>query len=127
MPAGPNHAPELSVCFFANRTLRLHFSLLYPMLRYSLTLFITFLVIRYVLPGVLRVLLSGFVRQQVHRAQQHTETPFGGPFGPGAGRGPVPPPSPAPGQVRVDYVPPTTKTTRPSEPKVGEYVDFEEV
>ena len=100
------------------------------MFRFSLTLFVTFLIIRYVLPGVLRLVLGGFVRQQVRRAQQHTQAPFGGPFGP-SGAGPSQQaqsrPAPAPGEVRVDYVPPTAKTTRPGEPKVGDYVDFEEI
>ena len=99
------------------------------MLRYWLTLFITFLVIRYVLPGVLRLVLGGFVRQQVRRAQQYTQAPFGGSFGSsGSEAGPGPSrPAPAPGEVRVDYVPPTVKTMRPGQPKMGDYVDFEEV
>ena len=95
------------------------------MLRYWLSIFITFLIIRYVLPSVLRLVLSGFVRQQVRQAQQHTEAPFG----PGASnsRSRYAAPAAGEGQVRVDYVPPTAKTTRPGEPKMGDYVDFEEV
>ncbi|WP_375419099.1 DUF4834 domain-containing protein [uncultured Hymenobacter sp.] len=92
------------------------------MVRAWLILLVTFLFIRYVLPVVLRLLLSGFVRRQVRRAQQHTQAPFGGP-----GAGQAPRQSPAPGQVRVDYVPPTAKTTQPGVPKAGEYVDYEEV
>lgn len=93
-------------------------------MRYWLSLFITFLIIRYVLPTVLRLMLNGFVRKQVHRAQQYTQAPFEGqsPFGPGP-QGP----SPAAGQVRVEYVPPAAKTTRSGESKMGEYVDFEEL
>ena len=93
------------------------------MLRYWLSIFITFLLIRYVLPGVLRLVLSGFMRQQVRQAQQHTEAPFG------AAAGGTQPSNPAsvPGEVRVDYVPPTAKTTRPGAPKMGDYVDFEEL
>ncbi len=99
------------------------------MVRSGLILLITFLFIRYVLPGVLRLMLSGFVRQQVRRAQQHTQAPSGSPFGPGAGQGAgsAPYQSPAPGQVRVDYVPPTAKTTRQGESRAGDYVDYEEV
>lgn len=101
------------------------------MVRAWLLLLVTFLFIRYVLPVVLRLVLTGFVRRQVRRAQQHTQAPFGGPLGPDAGRGAgprsAPHEAPAPGQVRVDYVPPTAKTTRPDKPKRGEYVDYEEV
>ena len=88
------------------------------MLRFWLTLFISFLIIRYVLPVVLRLVLSGFVRKQMHRAQQYTQAPSG----PGA-----PPPPTAPGEVRVDYVPPTANPARPGAAKMGDYVDFEEV
>ena len=95
----------------------------FPLLmRAWLIVLVTFLFIRYVLPGVLRLVLSGFVRQQVRRAQQHTQMPFGGPFGPAQ------PPSTPPGQVRVNYVPPAAQPNRPpDQPKAGEYVDFEEV
>jgi hypothetical protein len=89
-----------------------------------LSLLISFLFIRYVLPTVLRLVLSSFVRKQVQRAQQYTQTPFEGQFGAGPQ---TPPQSPGPGKVRVDYVPPTAKTNRPGESKMGEYVDFEEV
>lgn len=91
-------------------------------MRFWLILLVSFLFIRFVLPTILRLVLTGFVRQQVRRAQQHTQAPFGGPFG--AGGAPEPR---APGQVRVDYVPPTAKTPRPDAPKAGEYVDYEEV
>ena len=94
-------------------------------MRVWLIVLVTFLFVRYVLPGVLRLVLSGFVRRQVRRAQQHTQAPFGGPFGgPGAGQ---PKSSPAPGQVRVEYVPPPAKGSRSDQPRTGEYVDFEEL
>ena len=81
------------------------------------------------LPQVLRAVLGGFVRQQVHKAQQ------GGFYPPGAGQ----PtggyhqqaqrqPTTRPGEVRVDYVPPTTSgAERKHEFRGGEYVDYEEV
>lgn len=97
------------------------------MLRYWLSIFITFLLIRYVLPGVLRLVLSGFMRQQVRQAQQHTEAPFSRPFGAAAGGTQPSSPASVPGEVRVDYVPPTAKTTQPGAPKMGDYVDFEEL
>lgn len=95
-----------------------------------LILLFSFFLIRYVLPSVMRAVLGGFVRQQVHKAQQP-----GGPFGPTPGnpfgpQGPGRPtgPPPAPGQVRVDYVPPkNAKGERPAEFRGGEYVDYEEV
>ena len=90
-------------------------------MRVWLIVLVTFLFVRYVLPGVLRLVLSGFVRRQVRRAQQHTQAPFGGP---GAGQ---PKSSPAPGQVRVEYVPPPAKGSRSDQPRTGEYVDFEEL
>lgn len=95
-----------------------------------LILLFSFFLIRYVLPSVMRAVLGGFVRQQVHKAQQQGGGPFGptngNPFGPqGPGRPAGPPP--APGQVRVDYVPPTTAKPRTGSDRVGEYVDFEEV
>ena len=100
------------------RTLRSHFSII-PMSIW-LSLFISFLFIRYLLPTVLRLVLSSFVRKQVQKAQQYTQSPFDAPFGAG-------PQSPGTGQVRVDYVPPTANTARSGESKMGEYVDFEEV
>jgi hypothetical protein len=104
------------------RTLRSHFSII--SMSIWLSLFISFLFIRYVLPTVLRLVLSSFVRKQVQKAQQYTHAPFNGPFGPGPQASPQ---SPGTGQVRVDYVPPTAKTARSGESKMGEYVDFEEV
>jgi hypothetical protein len=94
---------------------------------FSLLLF--FLFVRFVLPRVLRAVLSGFVRQQVHKAQQ-------GGFYPPAGAGPTgsyqaqsqPEPATRSGQVRVEYVPPTTSASeRKHEFRGGEYVDYEEI
>ena len=95
-----------------------------------LFLLFSFFLIRYVLPTLLRAILGGFVRQQVHRAQQ-PGGPFGplpgAPYGAGPGQGRPAGPPPAPGQVRVDYVPPKPATSRPDSGRMGEYVDFEEV
>ncbi len=95
-----------------------------------LFLLFSFFFIRYALPTLLRAALGGFVRQQVHKAQQQGGGPFGpmngGPFGPQGPTRPEGPPT-APGQVRVDYVPPKPAATRPGTDRVGDYVDFEEV
>ena len=75
-------------------------------MRFWLIFILIFFAVRYVLPIVLRLVLSGFV---------------------------VPPqsqpgPQTAPGEVRVDYVPPTApEREKPQSFKGGEYVDFEEV
>ena len=97
---------------------------------FTLSLLLFFLFVRFVLPRVLRAVLSGFVRQQVHKAQQ-------GGFYPPAGAGPMggsqaqgqPEAAAKPGQVRVEYVPPTTSPAgdRRHEFRGGEYVDYEEV
>ena len=95
---------------------------------FTLSLLLFFLLVRYVLPQVLRVVLGGFVRQQVHKAQQGG---FYSPPGPQAGGYQAPSqgePATKPGQVRVDYVPPTTSASeRKHEFRGGEYVDYEEV
>jgi hypothetical protein len=80
-----------------------------------------FLLVRYILPVVLRAALGGFVRQQVRKAQQgHPgQADFFGPT--------VTPPA-TPGQIRVDYVPPMRPTERKAADfKGGEYIDYEEV
>lgn len=82
------------------------------------------MLVRFVLPRVLRAVLGGFVRQQVHKAQQGGFYPPSG-F-PGGYQAPEP--TTKPGQVRVDYVPPTgAATERKPEFRGGEYVDYEEV
>ena len=86
-----------------------------------ISLLLFFLVVRYILPVVLRAALGGFVRQQVRKAQQGYpgQADF---FGQ-----PATPPTP-PGQIKVDYVPPTRPTERKAANfKGGEYVDYEEV
>lgn len=93
---------------------------------FTLSLLLFFLLVRFVLPRVLRAVLGSFVRQQVHKAQQGGFYPPGG-FAGGGYQAPSPPPTP-PGQVRVDYVPPTTSASeRKHEFRGGEYVDYEEV
>jgi len=75
-----------------------------------------FLAVRYLLPIVLRLALSSFVRKQMRNG--------GFVVPPQAQAGPPP----APGQVRVDYVPPVARAAeQPHDFKGGEYVDFEEV
>jgi hypothetical protein len=87
-----------------------------------ISLLLFFLVVRYILPVVLRAALGGFVRQQVHKAQQ------GGFYAPNGGFQAPPQPTTEPGQVRVDYVPPQAAgTERKHEFRGGEYVDYEEV
>ena len=96
---------------------------------FTLSLLLFFVLVRFVLPRVLRAVLGGFVRQQVHKAQQGG---FYAPPGAQAGyQQAQSPPEPAaqPGQVRVEYVPPTTSPAgdRRHEFRGGEYVDYEEV
>ncbi|WP_223651970.1 DUF4834 family protein [Hymenobacter psoromatis] len=103
---------------------------------YTLSLLVFFLLVRYVLPQVLRAVLGGFVRQQVHKAQQGGFYPPGGnpmggnPMGGGyhqqAQQAQQKPPT-KPGEVRVEYVPPTVEDKRKHEFRGGEYVDYEEV
>ena len=89
------------------------------MYKFWLVLIITFFLIRYVLPVVMRMVLGSFVRKQMRNGG------FGVPPQPGPqARRPSGPP-PAPGQVRVDYVPPAA--TEGPQFSGGEYVDFEEV
>jgi len=97
---------------------------------FSLSLLLILLFVRYVLPALLRAVLGGFVRQQMHKAQQAAgrgASPFGPPPGSPPPFGPPPPPAP-PGQVRVEYVPPPAPKTQPKARfEGGEYVDYEEV
>lgn len=98
----------------------------------TLWLLLFFLLVRFVLPQVLRAVLGSFVRQQVHKAQQ-------GDFYPPNAQQPgsyqtqsqsqaQSEPTTKPGQVRVAYVPPTTSASeRKHEFRGGEYVDYEEV
>lgn len=82
-------------------------------MRFWLLLILIVFVVRYVLPVVLRLVLSAFVRKQVRN---------------GGFAAPRPGPPPAAGEVRVEYVPPAaSEGTKPDSFKGGEYVDFEEV
>ena len=83
-------------------------------MRFWLIFILIFFAVRYVLPVVLRLVLSGFVRKQMRNG--------------GFAVPPRPGPAPAPGEVRVDYVPPAApEGTKPTDFKGGQYVDFEEV
>jgi hypothetical protein len=96
---------------------------------FTLSLLLFFLLVRYVLPQVLRLVLGSFVRQQVHKAQQggFYAPPSAGPAG-GSQAQSQQEPAAQPGQVRVEYVPPTTSgAARKHEFRGGEYVDYEEV
>ena len=85
-------------------------------MRFWLIFILLFFAVRYVLPIVLRLLLSGFVRKQM-RNGAFVVPPQ-----------PAPGPPAAPGQVRVEYVPPTApEGPKPNGFKGGEYIDFEEV
>ena len=82
-------------------------------MRFWLIFILIFFAVRYVLPVVLRLVLSGFVRKQMRN---------------GGFVVPQPGPAPAPGEVRVEYVPPVAPASeKPPGVKGGEYVDFEEV
>ena len=85
-------------------------------MRFWLILILVFFAVRYVLPIVLRLVLSGFVRKQMRNGG------FVVPPQPG-------PPTPAAsGEVRIDYVPPAPLEAKPPTGfKGGDYVDFEEV
>jgi hypothetical protein len=96
---------------------------------FTLSLLLFFVLVRFVLPRVLRAVLGGFVRQQVHKAQQGGfYPPSGNPMG-GYQAPPPSEPTARPGQVRVEYVPPISSPAgdRGHEFRGGEYVDYEEV
>lgn len=86
------------------------------MLKFWLIFILIFFAVRYVLPIVLRLVLSSFVRKQMRNGgfvvppqAQHSRPT-------------------APGEVHVDYVPPVEGDgKKPHDFKGGEYVDFEEV
>ena len=88
-------------------------------MRFWLIFILIFFAVRYLLPIVLRLVLSGFVRKQMR------DGGFGvPPQAPPTGESP----GTRPGEVRVEYVPPTPpERDKPSGFKGGEYVDFEEV
>jgi hypothetical protein len=94
----------------------------------TLSLLLVFLLVRFVLPQVLRAVLGNFVRQQVHKAQQGGFYPPTGPQAHDYQSQAQREPTTKPGQVRVEYVPPTTSASeRKHEFRGGEYVDYEEV
>jgi len=91
------------------------------MVKFLLIFFLVSIVLRFLLPVLMRYLVVGFLQKQ---ARRHAQQFGGAPFGPA----PAPPSNGtnAPGQVRVDYVPPTPPA-KPNEFQGGDYVEFEEV
>ncbi|MBC8082145.1 MAG: DUF4834 family protein [Hymenobacter sp.] len=92
------------------------------MAKFLLVLFVLSLVLRFVVPVVLRWLVVGFVKKQTRRYNQ--------PFGASPFEAPAGPPrdgATAPGQVQVDFVPPKPQPKSAKHFEGGEYVDFEEV
>lgn len=95
------------------------------MTKFLLTLLIISLLVRFVLPVVLRLVVGMFIKKQVRRYGQQ----FGpaAPFGQASPFGPSPGPASAPGQVRVEYVPPQPKARPDTKFNGGDYVEYEEV
>ncbi|WP_022825369.1 DUF4834 family protein [Hymenobacter norwichensis] len=92
------------------------------MVKFLLIFFLVSIILRFVLPVLMRWLVVAFVKKQTRR--------YGAQFGANPFEAPRPEPShngPTNGQVHVDYVPPKQKPAQPKEFKGGEYVDFEEV
>ena len=88
-------------------------------MRFWLIAILVFFAVRYLLPIVLRLVLSSFVRKQMRN---------GGFVVPPPARPDGSDPAIRPGEIRVDYVPPTTpERDKPAGFKGGEYVDFEDV
>ena len=88
-------------------------------MRFWLIFILIFFAVRYLLPIVLRLVLTGFVRKQM-RNGGFVVPPQGRAEGGGAAA--------RPGEVHIDYVPPTApERDKPAGFKGGEYVDFEEV
>jgi len=91
------------------------------MVKFLLIFFLVSIVLRFVLPVLMRWLVVRFLKKQTRRfGQQFGANPFEAPS-------PEPPRNAATGQIHVDYVPPKQKPTPPKEFQGGEYVDFEEV
>lgn len=88
------------------------------LIKFLLVFVLLLLVLRFVLPVLMRYLVVGFLQKQARRHAQQ----FGGAV-------PEPPRhGAASSQVRVDYVPPKQKASaQPKEFNGGEYVEFEEV
>jgi hypothetical protein len=88
-------------------------------MKFWLIFILIFFAVRYLLPIVLRLALNSFVRKQMRNGGFVVPPQARPDSGPAASR---------PGEVRVDYVPPTTaQPDRHHGFTGGEYVDFEEV
>ena len=88
-------------------------------MKFWLIFILIFFAVRYVLPVVLRLALSGFVRKQMRNGGFSVPPQARPDGGPAATR---------PGEVKVDYVPPTAGQPGKEHGFTGgEYVDFEEV
>ncbi|HEX8429015.1 DUF4834 family protein [Hymenobacter sp.] len=93
------------------------------MVKFLLIFFLISLVLRFVLPVLMRWLVVGFLKKQTRR------------YGQQVGANPFEAPRPEPtrnhatsaGQVHVDYVPPKAQAKPARHFEGGEYVDFEEV
>lgn len=93
------------------------------MVKFLLVLLILWLIMRYVMPVVLRLVVGNLMKKQAQRfGQQFGGAPFTPPRPQAQRSG-----SAAPNEVHVDYVPPRTKPQKSKEFKGGEYVDFEEL
>ncbi|RSK49374.1 DUF4834 family protein [Hymenobacter rigui] len=92
-------------------------------MKFLLILLVLWLFGRYVVPLLMRFIISHLLKKQARQfGQQFGSSPFANPAQPnGQSR------SAATGEVHVDYVPPKEKPRKPAEFKGGEYVDFEEV
>ncbi|KUG06243.1 DUF4834 family protein [Solirubrum puertoriconensis] len=93
-------------------------------INFLLITFLIAMVLRLVLPALLRWALSAFVKRQMRKGGV-VFGPNGNPFAaPSTSSGPS---RAADGEVRVDYVPPTAKRQPDTNFRGGDYVDFEEV
>ncbi|MCA8832224.1 DUF4834 family protein [Hymenobacter pini] len=92
-------------------------------MKFLLVLLILWLFGRYVVPLLMRFIISHLLKKQARQfGQQFGGGPFTNPAQPHARSS-----QSASGEVQVDYVPPREKPRKPTEFKGGEYVDFEEV
>jgi hypothetical protein len=92
------------------------------MIKFLLIFFVISLVLRFVLPVLMRWLVVGFVKKQTRRySQQFGANPFEAPTESPRNH------STSTGQVRVDYVPPKQQNKAAKHFEGGDYVDFEEV
>ncbi|WP_426490136.1 DUF4834 family protein [Hymenobacter sp. 102] len=92
-------------------------------MKFLLILLVLWVFGRYVVPLLMRFIISHLLRKQARQfGQQFGSSPFAAPAQPNNPRRPS-----ATGEVHVEYVPPKEKPRKPAEFKGGEYVDFEEV